>query len=618
MDKQLELALARVQKPGRYVGGELNSVHKDREKVDVRFAFCFPDTYEIGMSHLGMKILYGKLNERPDVWCERAFAPWVDMESEMRARGIGLYALESGDPLCAFDFIGFTLQYELCYTNLLNMLDLSGLPLRAADRGEKMPIVIAGGPCVCNPEPMAAFVDLFCLGESEEQIGEVVDLYKQCKREGKSKKAYLEAAAQIGGVYVPSLYSVRYNDDGTVAEIEPKGEKTPAVVRKRIIRDLDSVYYPEKFVIPSIEVVHDRPSLEVFRGCIRGCRFCQAGFIYRPVREKKPETLCRDAKAICEATGCDELSLASLSTSDYTALQPLIRELLDWTAKRRISLSLPSLRIDNFPEELAKEISSVRKSGLTFAPEAGTQRLRDVINKNITEEEILETCKKAFRNGWTSVKLYFMLGLPFETDEDVEGIAGLAQKIVDIYYSMSDRPKGKSVRISVSTAVFVPKPFTPFQWEPQDTRAQVVEKQKKLLAANHSRKVGVSYHESRTSLLEAALARGDRRLSDVVEAAYRAGCRLDGWDECFDFDKWLSAFDSCGLDIAFYANRRRAFDEVLPWSHLDFGVSREFLEKECRKAAEAATTPDCRTRCSGCGANRLIGGKCFEHDARAL
>jgi radical SAM family uncharacterized protein len=614
LNQILEQALRRVQKPGRYTGGELNGVVKDRQSVDVRFAFCFPDTYEIGMSHLGMKILYGLLNKIPDVWCERVFAPWVDFEEQMRQNAIPLYGLESGDPIRDFDLIGFTLQYEMSYTNVLNMLDLAGVPLHTADRMDSLaPVVIAGGPCACNPEPLADFIDLFALGEGEEVICEVVDLYKECRRAGRNKRAFLLAAAQIPGVYVPSLYDVSYHEDGTLRSVTPAAPGVPATVTKRIIRDLDRLYYPENFVVPFMSIVHDRAMLEVFRGCIRGCRFCQAGFIYRPVREKGPSALDRQAHSLCEGTGYEEISLSSLSTSDYTELEPLLTRLLGWTPEKNVSLSLPSLRVDNFPRELMEKIQSVRKSSLTFAPEAGTQRLRDTINKNINEEELIQTCRTAFSGGWTSVKLYFMLGLPTETDDDVEGIIRLAQKVVDTYYALPEHPKGKAVQVTVSVATFVPKPFTPFQWEAQDDGETILRKQKLLLNAKKSRKITVHCHESRTSYLEAVLAKGDRRLGAVLEAAWRRGCKLDSWSECFDYDRWMEAFRRTGVDPAFYALRRRGEDEAFPWDHLDFGVDRAFLLRENRRAHQSVSSPNCRQQCLGCGAAKLTGGVCSVH-----
>ncbi len=613
--KEFERLLLSVQKPGRYSGGEINSVIKDKSKVDVRFAFCFPDTYEIGMSHLGMKILYSQFNEREDIWCERVFAPWTDFEEVMRENNIPLFALESRDAIKDFDFIGFTLQYEMAYTNVLNMLDLAGVTLRSAERGEDEPIVVAGGPCVCNPEPLADFVDIFFLGEGEEVDLEVIDLYKEYKKQGKSKKEFLRAAADIEGVYVPALYDVSYNEDGTVSEIAPK-DGVKDTVKKRIITDMDKAYYPDKFVVPFIEIVHDRVVQEIFRGCIRGCRFCQAGFIYRPVREKSSDTVNSQAKALCENTGYDEISLSSLSTSDYREIEPLLNKLLDWTDKDGISLALPSLRIDNFSDELLEKIKHVRKSGLTFAPEAGTQRLRDVINKNVTEEEIISTCKTAFEGGYTSVKLYFMLGLPTETDEDLKGIAELGQKIVNEFYNMPNKPKGKSVSVSISVSTFVPKPFTPFEFEPQITVQEIRRRQEYLKSSITTKKISLSYHDSSTSFLEGVLARGDRRLSYVLESALRAGCKFDSWSECFDMEKWLNAFKECGIEPEFYSSRKREYDEISPWSHLDYGVTKEFLVKENMLAHSEITTPNCREKCSACGANCLVkdfkGGVCFE------
>ena len=613
--KEFERLLLSVQKPGRYSGGEINSVIKDKNKVDVRFAFCFPDTYEIGMSHLGMKILYSQFNEREDIWCERVFAPWTDFEEVMRKNNMPLFALESRDAIKDFDFIGFTLQYEMAYTNVLNMLDLAGVTLRSADRGEDEPIVVAGGPCVCNPEPLADFIDIFFLGEGEEVDLEVIDLYKEYKKQGKTKKEFLRAAADIDGVYVPALYDVSYNEDGTVKEIAPLDGIKPTV-KKRIIADMDKVHYPDKFVVPFIEIVHDRVVQEIFRGCIRGCRFCQAGFIYRPVREKSSDTVNAQAKALCESTGYDEISLSSLSTSDYREIEPLLNKLLDWTEKDGISLALPSLRIDNFSDELLEKIKHVRKSGLTFAPEAGTQRLRDVINKNVTEEEIISTCKTAFEGGYTSVKLYFMLGLPTETDEDLKGIAELGQRIVNVFYNMPNKPKGKSVNVSISVSTFVPKPFTPFEFEPQITPDEIRRRQEYLKSSITTKKISLSYHDSSTSFLEGVLARGDRRLSSVLEKAFRSGCKFDSWSECFDMDKWINAFKECGIKPEFYSSRKREYDEIAPWSHLDYGVTREFLVKENMLAHSEITTPNCREKCSACGANCLVkdfkGGVCFE------
>ena len=609
-NKRLEKLMLSVQKPGRYSGGEINSVIKDKNKVDVRFAFCFPDTYEIGMSHLGMKILYSQFNERDDIWCERVFAPWIDFEEVMRQNNIPLFALESRDSIKDFDIIGFTLQYELSYTNVLNMLDLAGIPLRSADRKGMAPLVVAGGPCACNPEPLADFVDLFFLGEGEEVDLELIDLYKKYGKNG-DKQAFLREAAQIPGVYVPSLYDIEYNEDNTIKAITPK-DNAPKTIRKRIINDLDAVHYPKKFVMPYIEIVHDRAVQEIFRGCIRGCRFCQAGFIYRPVRQKSPEVINEQAKALCENTGYDEISLSSLSTSDYTMLEPLLNDMLDWSQKDNVSLSLPSLRVDNFSKELLDKINHVRKSGLTFAPEAGTQRLRDVINKNVTEDEIMRTCRMAFEGGYTSVKLYFMLGLPTETDEDLQGIAELGQKIVNEFYSMPNKPKGKGVNVSISVSTFVPKPFTPFQFEPQIDIDEMRRRQQVIRESVTTRKVSVSWHESKVSFLEGVFARGDRRLSKVIETAVKKGCRFDGWDECFDLDKWLEAFAECGIEPSFYANRLRSFEEILPWEHLDYGVTKAFLISENKTAHLAKTTPNCKEKCSGCGATCFKGGLCVE------
>ncbi len=609
--KRLEQLLLTVQKPGRYSGGEVNQIVKDKSKVDVRFAFCFPDTYEIGMSHLGMKILYSLFNERDDIWCERVFAPWVDAQKVMRDNNIPLYALESRDQIRDFDFVGFTLQYELSYTNILAMLELGGIPLKASDRDDSYPIIVAGGPCACNPEPLSRFIDIFFLGEGEKVDLEVIDLYKKIKKNGGSKQDFLCAAAKIQGVYVPSLYDFTYNTDGTIAAITPKGD-APQVIEKRIEENLDETYYPDRFVVPYIEAVHDRAVQEVFRGCIRGCRFCQAGYIYRPVREKSASVVNAQAKALCENTGYDEMSLSSLSTSDYTQLEPMLDEMLSWTEKGKIALSLPSLRIDNFSEELMQKINRLKKSGLTFAPEAGTQRLRDVINKNITEDDILTTCATAFRGGYTAVKLYFMMGLPTETDEDIVGIADLAQKIVDLYYSLPEKPKGKAVNVSISVANFVPKPHTPFQFEPQITREEMMRRQMLLKDSIKSKKITFNYHENKTSFLEGVFARGDRRLGAVIEAAYKRGCCFDGWDECFQLEKWLEAFDECGVSPEFYANRLRSFDEITPWEHLDYRITKDFLIRENMAAHAECTTPNCREKCANCGANSYKRGVCIE------
>ena len=611
ISRDVEKILLNVQKPGRYTGGELNSVVKDKDKVDVRFAFCFPDVYEVGMSHLGMKILYSQFNERDDIWCERVFAPWTDMEEQMRKHNIPLYALESGDSLDKFDFIGFTLQYELSFTNILYMLELGNIPLLSKDRHDLFNIVVAGGPCACNPEPLADFIDLFFIGEGEEVDLEVIDLYKHCRANGETKQQFLEKAAQIQGVYVPSLYDVEYNDDGTIKSFNPKSN-APAVIKKRIITDLDNLYYPESFVVPSIEIVHDRAMAEIFRGCIRGCRFCQAGFLYRPVREKSPDVIDRQCHMLCNNTGYDEVSLSSLSSSDYTKIGELLNNLTKWSKDENVSISLPSLRVDGFSDEILSKIKTVRKSGLTFAPEAGTQRLRNVINKNVTEEELMSTCSTAFNGGWTTVKLYFMIGLPTETLDDVARIAQLGQKVVNAYYNAENRQKGKSVKVTLSTASFVPKPFTPFQWFPQDTMDELKEKQMHLKDSITTKKINYNYHDSSTSFVEAVFARGDRKLCKALLKAHEKGMIFDGWGDFFSLDKWLEVFAECGIDPAFYANRQREFDELLPWDHIDYGIKKSFLIEECKKAYNNETTPNCRQKCSNCGAAQWKRGVCFE------
>ncbi|MBR4286752.1 MAG: TIGR03960 family B12-binding radical SAM protein [Clostridia bacterium] len=608
---KIESILPLVQKPARYTGGELNSVVKNKENVDIRFAFCFPDTYEIGMSHLGMKILYSLINSRENYWCERVFAPDTDMEAVMREKDIPLFALESRDQLADFDVVGFTLQYELCFTNVLNMLNLAKIPLRSKDRGDSLdiPVVIAGGPCVCNPEPLADFIDAFQIGEGEEMMLEFLDLLNEYKKQGKSRSEFLKAAAHIEGIYVPSLYDVTYNEDGTIKEIKATNG-APDVVNKRVVADLDKIFYPDTFVVPFVEVVHDRVVHEIFRGCIRGCRFCQAGFWYRPIREKSVETISEQSQRLACTSGYDELSLCSLSSSDYTKITELLEELLGWAVPQKINVALPSLRIDNFSDELKEKLALVRRSGLTFAAEAGTQRLRDVINKNISESEILDTCRKAFVGGWTAVKLYFMIGLPTETDDDVVGINVLSQKVVEEFYSNPDKPKGKGVNVSAGVSSFVPKPCTPFQWEPQDTREELKRKQKLLLDTCTSKKITFRFHNTDLTFLEGVFARGDRRLSDVIEAAYNNGCTFDSWDDKFKFDTWLQAFETCGLSTEFYANRRRSYDEVLPWDHINSGIRKQFLICENEKAKNAETTKHCRQQCAGCGSNKLNGGKC--------
>lgn len=605
---QLEPLLLKVQKPIRYVGGEFNSVVKDKKNIRIRMALCFPDNYEIGMSHLGLKILYSLINAREDCWAERVYAPWPDMEALMRENHIPLYGLESLDPLREFDFLGFSLQYELSYTNILNMLDLAGIDPLAENRTNDDPVIFAGGPCAMNAEPLCDFFDCFQLGEGEEIMLEMIDLYQKHRASGKwDKKAFLKDAAQIPGMYVPSLYDVTYHEDGTIAAITPK-DGAPATITKRIVKDFDKVFYPDTFIVPYTEVVHDRAVLEVMRGCIRGCRFCQAGFIYRPIRAKKPDTLCSQGKVLCESTGYEEMSLASLSTSDHPQVEEMLDKIIDYTQEEHINLSLPSLRVDNFSKELLEKVSKVRKSGLTFAPEAGTQRLRDVINKGVTEEEIMRTSRIAFEGGYTSVKLYFMLGLPFETMDDVLGITALGQRVVDLYYSLPTKPKGKAVNVSISVSTFVPKPFTPFQWAAQDTYDEIVEKQHALTHSVTTRKISLAWHEVRTSVLEGVIARGDRRLGKAIYNAWKMGCKFDSWEEFFDFDKWVKAIADAGLTMEFYASRQRTPDEIFPWDHIDVGVSKAFLRREYEKASRAEVTPNCKEHCVGCGANKLIGG----------
>lgn len=605
---KLEKVLKNVLKPGRYTGGEYGQIIKDKEKVDARFAFCFPDTYEIGMSNLGLRILYNAINLMPDVWCERVYSPWPDMEQQMRENGIPLYALESFDPVKDFDFMGITLQYELCYTNVLNMLDLAGLPLLAKDRGEEFPIVVGGGPCAYNAEPLCDFFDVFSIGEGEEALCEMVRLYINMKKDGSyTKESFLRRLSGIEGFYVPSLYNVEYNENGTVKSYTPKYPDVPARVQKRIIKDMDKVPYPDKFVMPYIETVHDRITEEVYRGCIRGCRFCQAGMIYRPIREKSPEKVNEQVKCLFENTGYDEVSLLSLSISDYTRLSELTSMLLDWTDNEKVSLSLPSLRADTFSKELMDRISSVRQSGLTFAPEAGTPRLRDAINKNVTEEEILRACSLAFGGGKTGVKLYFMMGLPTETYEDIAGISDMGKKVVDEFYKTPNRVKGRSPQVTLSCACFIPKPFTAFQWDAQDSLEQLKDKQEYLKSVISDKRVKYNYHDAKASRIEAALARGDRRLSNVLIEAHKLGMVFDAWDEFFSYENWEKAFENAGIDMGFYANRAFALDEVLPWDIIDIGVTKDFLIREYKKSREAVSTPNCRDKCSGCGANRLGG-----------
>lgn len=605
--------LSNVTKPTRYTGGELNAVIKNPSDVMVRFGFCFADTYEIAMSHLGLKILYHTLNDRADTYCERVFAPWTDMEDEMKKHGMKLFALETGDEVTHFDMMGFTLQYELCYSNVVNMLRLADIPVLAADRDESFPIICGGGPCAYNAEPVADIFDFFMMGEGEEIIHEVVDEYVKWKKSGKrNKRDYLEAIAEIEGVYVPSFYDVEYNDDNTVKSVTANNPHAKPRVRKRIMRDFSAAYTPETIIVPFGEVVHDRVMLEVMRGCLRGCRFCQAGYIYRPLRERKPERLLGIAENLLSCSGYDEISLSSLSTSDFSGLRELTDGLLDMTEEKKIGLSLPSLRIDNFSLELMEKVQKVRKTGITFAPEAGTQRLRDVINKNINEDDIIKSTDLLFRGGWTNVKLYFMIGLPTETMEDVRGIADLAQKVLDVYFAIDKEERAKNINITVSTSSFVPKPFTAFQWAKQDTRDMLIEKQNELKRAIKSKRIRYNWHDNKTSYLEGVFARGDRRLCKVIIKAVENGCKFDGWGEYFDFDTWLRAFDECGIDPDFYTARERDYEEVLPWEHIDIGVTKEFLMRENEKAKQAQTTPNCRQQCSGCGVKSFGTGVCYE------
>ena len=609
--------LLSVSEPARYIGGELNSVVKDKSKVQVRFAMCFPDVYEIGMSHLGIQILYDMFNRREDVWCERVYSPWTDLDAIMRKKNIPLFALESQDPIKDFDFLGITLQYEMCYTNILQILDLSGIPLHAEDRGEDCPIVIGGGPCSYNPEPIAPFFDMFYIGEGEVVYFQLLDAYLENRKKGGSRRDFLEAAAEIPGIYVPAFYDVSYREDGTILEMVPNNPHAPAMVERQLVMDMDWTWYPEKPVVPFIRATQDRVTLEVMRGCIRGCRFCQAGMIYRPVRERSPEELMRLADALLSSTGYDEITLSSLSTSDYRGLEKLLNYLIEKYGKSGVNISLPSLRIDAFSLDVMSKVQDVRKSSLTFAPEAGTQRMRDVINKGLTEEDIMNGSAMAFRGGWNKVKLYFMLGLPFETEEDIRGIAELTERVAENYYdTVPKEERHGKVQVTASTSFFVPKPFTPFQWARMNNRDEFLGK---AAIVNHRMKemlnkksLRYNWHEADVSVLEGVLARGDRKVAEAVELAYRNGALYDAWNETFDNDRWMRAFAEAHIDPSFYTEREREVTEVLPWDFIDCGVSKQFFIREWEHAKAGKVTKNCREMCSGCGVRKFGGGVCFE------
>ena len=614
MNKITDDILCKVEKPSRYVGGELNQVIKNPENVNIRFAFCFPDVYEVGMSHLGTRILYHTINERKNTYCERVFAPWPDMETLMRKSDIKLFTLETKTPLDQFDMLGFTLQYEMSYTNILNMLDMSGITIRASERGEDEPIIMAGGPCAYNPEPLYDIVDFFEIGEGEEMMDDVLEVYARHKANGKvNKKEFLREISHIGGIYVPSLYDVSYNEDGTIREFTPKYEDVPAKVKKRIVNNFDKVSFPDEMIVPYTDIVHDRVVLETARGCTNGCRFCQAGMIYRPVREKTTNTLIEQARRALKATGYDEVSLASLSICDYSNIQNLISSLVLEHEADKVGIALPSIRVDAFSVDLIKEIQKVRKTGLTFAPEAGSQRMRDIINKGLTEERILEAAKSAFESGWSTIKLYFILGLPYETTEDAAGIGELAEKMADVYFEIPKDVRNKGLKITVSTSILVPKPFTPFQWAPMARPEIVDERIKAVRGAIKSRSIVYNYHEQETSFMEAVFARGDRRTCDVLIKAFEKGAKFDGWSEYFNMEIWNEAMEECNLDSEFYVYREREYDEILPWDFIDIGVNRKYIEKENEKAKKAELTKNCLEGCTGCGINvNFKEGKCFE------
>lgn len=609
--------LMSVEKPARYIGGEVNAVMKEKERVDIRFAMCFPDVYEIGMSHLGIQILYDMFNQREDIWCERVYSPWTDMDRVLRERKIPLFALESQDPVKDFDFLGITIQYEMCYTNILQVLDLAQIPLKAGERTKEHPFVIGGGPCAYNPEPLADFFDLFYIGEGETQYFHLMDVYKIWKKSGAPREAFLKQAAQVPGIYVPSLYDVEYHGDGTIRSMHPNCPEAPAQVKKQIVMDVTDTFYPKKPVVPYIKATQDRVVLEIQRGCIRGCRFCQAGMLYRPTRERDLSMLKEYAKEMLKNTGYEEISLSSLSSSDYSKLGELVEFLIGECGAKGVNISLPSLRIDAFSLDVMGKVQDVKKSSLTFAPEAGSQRLRNVINKGLTEEMILEGAGQAFEGGWNRVKLYFMLGLPTENEEDMKGIAWLAEKIAERYYDVPKEQRNKKCQIVVSTSFFVPKPFTPFQWAQMCTKEEFLHRayvvNHEIKEQKNKKSIKYNWHEADVTVLEGILARGDRRIGPAIQRAYEKGCLFDSWSEWFQNERWLEAFAECGTDMDFYTTRERALDEIFPWDFIDIGVSRRFLEKEWKRAHEETVTPNCRQNCSGCGAASFGGGVCYEH-----